>query len=180
MNDFTASNGLRITERQNGNGYKFGSPEDADMGILSGISLEKADALREIFRAEEDERLGRWRDPERDSFVVYPQGSAGIVVLCESTGISQVFPDREYVDGFRSSYLSPSAYAYFDAHPEPTPLPTQPGLYMGALLGDYPTIWSLNGDGSWHLINTGSLFPVEDGHIQKYLPFTPLRPEVTP
>ena len=128
MKEFTASNGVSITiETTNAGTYLVGKKDRevptrgvyADthaMGSVDGIA-----ALREFFRAEEDERLGRWRDPERDSFVVYPQRSAGIIVLCEMTGTSRLFANRNDVDSFRSSYLSPSAYAYFDAHPEPKP-----------------------------------------------------------
>lgn len=116
MNDFTSSDGVHVAVQA--------YVTDKGPAVWVGghrLSPLDASALREFFRAEEDESLGRWRDPERDSFVVYPQGSAGIVVLCETTGISRMFADRDDVDGFRSSYLSPSAYAYFDAHPEPKP-----------------------------------------------------------
>ena len=120
MSEFIASNGVVIELRQRANGLDEVSVSSCGLTV-EVVGYPRVQALREFFRAEEDKRLGRWRDPERDSFVVYPQMSAGIIVLCETTGTSRLFADRNDVDSFRSSYLSPSAYAYFDAHPEPKP-----------------------------------------------------------
>lgn len=121
MNDFTATNSLTV-RRSMTDGFEIEYdtfPEDPTVNLY--IPSIAAAAVSEFVLAERDTELGRWRDPERTSFVIYPQGEAGIVVLSEPTGISRVFSDRADVDLFRQSYLSPSAYAYFDAHPEPKP-----------------------------------------------------------
>jgi hypothetical protein len=87
------------------------------------MSLFMADgtalALREFFRAEEDERLGRWRWPENPDYVVYPTRTAA--TTCESCARR-----TESVTGFKIGFVASSeaewaARAYFAAHPEPKP-----------------------------------------------------------
>ncbi|MDR6691374.1 hypothetical protein J2X55_002286 [Microbacterium sp. 1154] len=62
MNAFTASNGISVT------------PSASIVGgtSVNDVALHKreADALREFFQAEADERLGRWRWPENPAYVV--------------------------------------------------------------------------------------------------------------
>ncbi|MGW9587463.1 hypothetical protein [Microbacterium sp. NPDC055455] len=83
---------------------------------------EELAALREFFRAEEDERLGRWRWPENPDYVVYPDESGKtevVEVLCESTGMS-LSSTRTGNAPHRDAHAD-AARAYFDAHPEPKP-----------------------------------------------------------
>ena len=54
-------------------------------------------------------------------------------------------------------------------------LPVEPGYYLSARPGDW--IFRLDHEGHWTLLNTNSLFPVRDGHLQGHLPFTRLVPE---
>lgn len=77
MNEFTASNGVSITiETTNAGTYLVGKKdrEVPTRGVYADThatgSVEGIAALREFFRAEEDERLGRWRDPRHPEFVV--------------------------------------------------------------------------------------------------------------
>jgi hypothetical protein len=190
MNDFTASNGIGV-EINDEEQIVFAVGNRPITPIWTDSSELKA--LREFFRAEEDERLGRWRDARYPDFAVYPQpvdpsrgAVRGVTILSER--IPRIYTAWE--DNLRTFYGDSEdeetrrtardvAAAYFDAHPEPKPLPTIPGLYVGGALDGIPTVWSLDGDGSWRLINTNSLFPIEDGHIHKYLPFSRLLPEVS-
>ena len=64
--------------------------------------------------------------------------------------------------------------ADLDPWEDPDPLPTVPGFYLSALPGDW--IFRLDDEGHWTLLNTNSLFPVRDGHLQRHLPFTRLVP----
>lgn len=110
MNEFTASNGYKVTPNGDGaNVYR---------GILSTpIYPDEMQALREFFQAESDERAGRWRWAERPDYVVYDTGDhAEVVVLDESTGcMENVWRGKERP----GTYMHDAARAYFEAHPEP-------------------------------------------------------------
>lgn len=124
MNDFTASNGITIefSVDPDGRRYLLGRLT-ITAGGLSGTqthatgSEEGIDALREFFRAEEDERLGRWRWPENPDYVVYPSADRSKVRVLRETGIALL----EWVEhgDDRSHEFCHAARAYFDAHPEP-------------------------------------------------------------
>lgn len=90
-----------------------------------------AQALRKFFQAEDDERLGRWRWPEKPDYVVYLVGDDVVDVLRETsvsestrgpgraesiTRAEATAWDRPYSQNFYQA-----ACAYFDAHPEPKP-----------------------------------------------------------
>lgn len=124
MNDFTASNGVRIEVRR---------PSDHHPLTVVGLGLIASSvvALREFFRAEEDERLGRWRWPENPDYVVYTMHledfermfgpDLDAVILRESDGLSKGYCRSEDLGaGARWPHLD-AARAYFDAHPEPKP-----------------------------------------------------------
>lgn len=116
---FTASNGVNISIQ----------PPQTDRGpwlMVDGhmTSPNDATALREFFRHEEDERLGRWRWLENTDYVVYPEqpGTEWVRVICESQALMARL-DRQkachdYVD--RTVHQN-AARAFFDAHPEPKP-----------------------------------------------------------
>lgn len=152
MNDFTASNGMAVRE----------VTPVTDRGpwlLVDGeqVSPNNAQALREFFGAEADERLGRWRWPENPDYVVYPVGDDVVDVLRESSvsdstrgpgrqaSITRAVAatwDRDYSQNFHRS-----ARAYFDAHPEPKP-------WLDAADGE---VWALTGAGGleqpWRRLN---------------------------
>jgi hypothetical protein len=76
-------------------------------------------ALREFFRAEEDERLGRWRWPTDPALVVYPSRADWVTVVSETDGVASRFRPED-VD-VALTLNARAARAYFDAHPEPKP-----------------------------------------------------------
>lgn len=80
--------------------------------------------LIEAARAEEDERLGRWRWPENPSYVVYSRdarGLEGVLVVDERDGYQREFESRSSAEHLPGSIPAQAAVAYFDAHPEPKP-----------------------------------------------------------
>jgi hypothetical protein len=116
---FEASNGVNVAWREYGGGITFAPL--FDLGALTGIDADQADALREFFRAEEDERLGRWRRPEDPDFVVYVRGGGQVArVFRESTAQTLSFGREDHI-GSTPSQFGAAARAFFDAHPEPKP-----------------------------------------------------------
>lgn len=182
MNDFTASNGVRIKRA----GKELILPDASVVPIWSSasepaITIRKqvVEAFVEFFQAEADERLGRWRWPENPQWVLYPDDDGDVIALDESTGESFGFLTRASVDQFPNSQGSPAARAYFKAHPQPEPLPDKPGLYTGAHIDGQPSVWWRHGDGSWLLVNTGVRYiGTELRDIEKYAPFTRQVPEM--
>jgi hypothetical protein len=117
MNEYTASNGVKIT--------RYTDSLDAVDGDASAawMAPRVVKALREFFRAEEDERLGRWRWPENPEFVVYP-GSLSMreaQVVSEEKGCWGQWSEAEAHRDAGRDRLSAAAVAYFDANPEPKP-----------------------------------------------------------
>lgn len=129
MNTFTASNEIVVKS------YEDNRIEIKCSGFAASthdLSVSEAEALREFFRAEEDERLGRWRWPENPDYVVYaprpgfrPVNSTepcDLFIINEEWGAGLAYLDAEY-----SSYdeedrpFAAAGRAYFDAHPEPKP-----------------------------------------------------------
>ena len=92
MNEFEASNGITVTLTDSAQLRVENADRTEGAVVAEG---DYTDALREFFRAEEDERLGRWR---RGDHVVYPGLSTDeyIFVLDEATGES---------DEIRAEYL---------------------------------------------------------------------------
>lgn len=126
MNRYEASNGVIVHLDDRG---------DMDITNESRVALcggRVVDALREFFRAEEDERIGRWRFPVDPDFVVYaprpgfrPVDSTepcDLFIINENWGAGLAYLDAEY-----SSYdeedrpFADAGRAYFEAHPEPKP-----------------------------------------------------------
>lgn len=116
MNDFTASNGVKV-RRIN------------EYTVDVEATFERYGvAIREFFQAEEDERLGRWRWPEDPDFLVYPVGEKGLVsVLREGSrtgsgpyiqkSVSRDQAERYVLSAGRSFFRA--AKAYFNAQPKP-------------------------------------------------------------
>lgn len=116
MNGFTASNGIRI-EPSLGSLRVDLNPDGTKLvlgGSKVGIASAVADALREFYRAEEDEHLGRWRWPENPSVLVYPEAGGLHWVVREDTGEAHQRNGIHVQDAFGTA-----AADYRDAHPEP-------------------------------------------------------------
>lgn len=118
METFTASSGNQIKRDDTGNLRVY-----SKNGSLHDWSLaaDGAADLRELFQAERDEELGRWRLPGVPGIVAYrrPGTSRAVLVIDESRGYGQV-----YTEGDLSAYSgrhASVARAYFAAHPEPKP-----------------------------------------------------------
>ena len=112
MDKFEASNGITVVLYEDGSVCAGEDPA----GVV------EADALREFFRAEHDEELGRWRYPKDPQFVVYPGFSPGensrvARVVHEHVGTSTLVYEKPGIG--RTSH--PAATAYFEAHPERKP-----------------------------------------------------------
>ena len=119
MNDFTASNGIRVRITRDGE-LRMESPEFGNVTL----GEYRIGALREFFRAEEDERLGRWRWPDNPAIVIYRYSETYVRVVREDDGTGEDFY-RSGVEANRGrSFPSDNLRAamwYFDAHPEPKP-----------------------------------------------------------
>lgn len=114
MNDFIASNGVMLSIAESG--HVMIPP------IATGLGEETQTALRELFRAKEDERLGRWRWSENPDYVVYALGDehpADVQIIRESDGSVATW-SRGWTVVAGSDFERP-ARAYFDAHPESKP-----------------------------------------------------------
>lgn len=133
MNDFTASNGVTIRVDMDGD-YAFSGSRSTYM-VQPGSKNEQA--LRELFQAEADERLGRWRCPEVPDYLVYPPSSSHKVhVVRESDGETRSYARNSPTFAFPSGEhreWALAARAYFEAHPEPKP-------WHAAVEGD---VWEL-------------------------------------
>lgn len=159
MNEYKASNGVKIT--------RYTESLDAADGDVSAawMAPRVVDALREFFRAEEDERLGRWRWPENPDYVVYHWGqplTAGVVVTSESAAVPSRVLHRDADPENRTPEYR-AARAYFDAHPEPKPWhdakPKEVWEFRTADDRQYALGWVAL-DGSWDVIDPrGALIP---------------------
>ena len=145
MNGFTASNGITVFVREGGTvQFQHGTREES-CGILQVMPhSEWWQALREFFRAEEDERLGRWRWPDNPDYVVYSgfdDSDRDAARVLHEPSLGKVIVARGEVARRRGVWdeevTNPhwhAARAYFDAHPEPKP-------WHDARLGD---LWILD------------------------------------
>lgn len=70
MKTFTASNGVTIKLATGDNLFIEPMASSSSLGRLHVSGSRSIAALREFFRAERDEELGLWRDPERPGFTV--------------------------------------------------------------------------------------------------------------
>ncbi|GAA5198726.1 hypothetical protein [Microbacterium jejuense] len=140
MNEFPASNGLKVVLTNAG--QTAYTAVDGESESTSYLGFAEFLAFREYFRAEEDERLGRWRWPENPDYVVYPSAlykhpadSDEVNVVNTSNGASHRVKRADSPRLF--GYFSEAGSAYFDARPEPKPWATaEPG-----------EIWDLTVDG---------------------------------
>lgn len=121
---FVASNGTVIARK----GRASLAVERPGTDRLLNINADRTEALREFFRAEHDEELGRWRWPENPDYVVYPKSSSetepspGVRVVHESSGRSKDV-GRVVASACEAavSVFGKAACAYFAANPERKP-----------------------------------------------------------
>lgn len=164
--EFLASNGVLL------DAYGYAKPHTGSSGMHA-----VHEARREYYQHLRDQELGRWRWPENPDYVVYPIEVAGhtgsdyreCAVLDESTGLLQEYgSDLPICHGGQSRE---AARAYFAAHPEPKPLPSEPHT---AWVDKYGTdIWWVDGLGKLRCCASPGSDP------RKYAPFTRLVPEVS-
>lgn len=118
---FVASNGIPVIEKDWGLSFTQG----VDLGTLTGVSEDQANALREFFQHERDRELGRWRWPENAAIVVWESRRSNekeVTVLDEGTGYVGYFSRGHVADVvLNEGALRRAARAYFAAHPEPKP-----------------------------------------------------------
>lgn len=117
MDKFTASNGVTIERK----GVAALAVERPMTDRLLNINAERVVALREFFRAERDEELGRWRWPENPDYVVYPDDDGDVIVLNEREVISSLVIRRDLPQLNADIDRTKAARAYFEAHPERKP-----------------------------------------------------------
>ena len=165
MNDFTASNGRSISTRSDATQIF----DEAGLSMLESFAhLDTKDmqALREFFQAEADERYGVWRSPGDPDVMVYEINQDTVRVHDPSShGNAATFSRGTRGDG----PLSRVARAYFDAHPEPKPIPNEP---RSAWVDKYGhDVWVVGLDGVLRCMFSPSSDPA------KYAPFTRLVPE---
>lgn len=141
MNEkFTASNGVEVNSWGVGRGLRVGNVTEVMHTIPDGWVT----ALREFFRHERDEDLGRWRYPKSTDYVVYPTTVGWVVlVVNELTGASKEITKAKA--GHDRSHLEKVAKAYFDAHPVSKP-------WYDAKPGE---VWVLTTDGDVYAWGVG-------------------------
>lgn len=153
--EFTASNGLTLgVDNLNGK-VRWRHGDDSEWRYVGemtnglGHKSNVWNAIEEWVRAKEDERLGRWRDPERSHLTAYP--TAGyetdeITILDEQDAECYTIT-REAAEKGRGGWWLPTARAYFDAHPEPKPWhDAAEGEVWILMFPNTPHAWFVNGD----------------------------------
>src|SRR5699024_302280 len=126
---FTASNGARIETRFDGAIKALKVEGNETCGI--GLCAADANALREYFQHERDERLGLWRWPENPVYVVKETTPPGAVMVCNEHTLVSFMPDEKEARESRSEWAR-AARAYFDAHPIQRPILVQVETIEGA------------------------------------------------
>lgn len=124
MNEYTASNGIELRVNDEG-ALERRNPEGTNQwDEVRRVYLRESvvsDALREFFRAERDEELGRWRWNENPQYVVYADSESTVIVVDETTGAANQYArwEAELIHG--GVHPLAAAQAFFAAHPEPKP-----------------------------------------------------------
>lgn len=113
MDKFTASNEATVEQFAYSLNVKMRSAE-------SWLEPWAVNALREFFRAEEDERLGRWRRPEYPTYVVR-EDNVGELTIFNEKSMTLVSVTRDEVESGYNGWGRDTARAYIDAHPVKKP-----------------------------------------------------------
>ncbi len=170
MNNFTASNGVAVRE----------VTPVTDRGpwlLVDGeqVSPNNAQALREFFQAEADERLGRWRWPKDPRFLVYRVGEDRVTVMYEPGGGSTYW-SRSEAGSAAGSDVRDAAAAYFAAHPAKPWHEAQPGEGWIIDIGDeaYPNVQAVvvSNEGKF-LFRDGHSLPLDRDYIRSGRRFHP-------
>jgi hypothetical protein len=131
MSKYKTSRGAEITKVDQDGSLVVSSPIYKDdshrfqRAVITGITKEVTQDLREYFQHEKDEELGRWRWPDNPDYLVYRiidnQGNDTdkVRVAMEATGNSVGAYCRD--DGISCSGTGDAARAYFESHPEIKP-----------------------------------------------------------
>lgn len=121
MNEFEASNGERIARK----GLASLVIERPGTDRMLHINADRTDALREFFRAERDEELGRWRSRSNPSIWVMADTDDPNRILLVSEPLQTFAVYRRSpngnVSGDNDGWGGAIAHDYFDAHPERKP-----------------------------------------------------------
>lgn len=127
MNEFVASNGLRVHLEDGGPVWAGGSQY--------GERKEKiTQAFREFFLHERDTELGRWRSKKYPEYVVYPTVERKTVYVCTEEHPQSGEYIMSHVAGHAMNEIV--AREYFAAHPESKPWhDAQPGEVWALVIG---------------------------------------------
>lgn len=85
------------------------------------IAAGRVQSLREFFRDERDQELGRWRWPENPNWVAYRRGEDEVDVLDETAPEDGGFTYHRSSHFLDFPHAAPAAQAYFAAHPVSKP-----------------------------------------------------------
>lgn len=133
-------------------------------GNLLDLHNVHVEVLREYFRDERDQGLGRWRLPRGTrGYVVYPKVNGSVRVLEEMTGQSEIVT-RESVKDDPDAWYKGVADAYFKAHPVKKPWhDAKPGEVWAVAMTDIPGTLPL----TVVELRDGIFFkdPTDDAHI---------------
>ena len=113
---FVASNGMTVERDHNLDVLIDRNTASVSLFMADGTAL----ALREFFRHEEDERLGRWRWPLKPNYIVVSYGPDDVGVFDEEALDEARIYARESVS-FAGNFGG-AAQAYFAAHPVCVPI----------------------------------------------------------
>ena len=163
IKEFRASDGTLVWTSPSAEG-------GINLGNYMTLSPKEAQALREFFRHERDEELGRWRDPMSPEVVVTEIDHGRVHVYNEATRWYSEFDsagqDRVHLLTSGDYGLNWPAIRYFTAHPVAKPLPSEPRT---AWVDKYGTdIWVVTAAGTLRCVDSPSSDPA------KYAPFTQL------
>ena len=114
MNDFVASNGIRIVAENDH--LKVTATDNRVRYLLQDSTV----ALREFFLAERDAELGRWRSKEHPDCLVYFSFDGRVIVVNERNGVSSPVYERGQFPG-TTGLFAKIALEYFSSHPERKP-----------------------------------------------------------
>lgn len=130
------------------------------------IAAGRVQSLREFFRDERDQELGRWRDPAYPDYVANPLEQDEVRVTHEPTGTSSDLTRKQLQGAVYGGVQEwhRCARAYFDAHPEKKPWhDAKPGEVWVLTVDGKEGAFKLHGG----LFRTGNLYDIEqtDRHI---------------
>ena len=148
---FTASNGVVVGLDSAG---LWTSASVMERGYIN-VGPDQINALREFFRAEEDERRARWRDPQHPDYFVRRNTQDEVSVHSETSNAYRYIHRNDLKYEGVGIWMD-VARAYFDAHPQRNPWEdAKPGEVWRWETEDksQQALGWVAGDGSWDLID---------------------------